>query len=680
VTLAEKLDQVPDRPGVYLYKDAKAQVIYVGKAASLRSRVRSYFQESRARDPKTDALVGQIRDLDVIVTGNELEALILEATLVKRHRPRYNIILQDDKHYPFLKLTTNEEYPRLVVARRVQKDGAAYFGPFYPATAMRQTLRLVRQLFPLRTCRITIDGTLPRPCLQYFIHRCNAPCTGAETREGYAGTARQVERFLEGRGDDLAMELTREMEAAAGELKFERAAGLRDQIQALNTVRERQKMISTEEADQDIVGVVHQGPDACVQLFFVRKGRLLGRESFFFDRLSGSTPGDILSAFIRQFYSRNVTPPPEILLSDELPEADLTAAWLVQQRGGRVDLVVPQRGTKRDLVAMAEENAALALQTHLLARGNRQQVVLEEIERSLGLPAPPHRIEGFDISTIQGSETVASMVVWQDGEMKKDEYKRYKIRTVTGTDDFASMREVLTRRYGRALESPDAVLPDLVLLDGGRGQLGAGMKALEELGLDYLPIASLAKRAEEVYLPEHLQPLVLDLGSPALQALQKIRDEAHRFAITYHKKLRHRRTISSVLDQIPGVGPAVRTNLLKTLGSARGVKAASVAELASVPKVTPKLAQRIHDFFHPEGREGELGPAGDRLSGEGAEDHVSLGEEVNPYEEARDGAGGDRSPGGAGPGEPVPAVDQASDGRDGRQDGRRVEEGAGPGH
>ena len=612
MTLAERIDQVPDRPGVYLYKDAKAQVIYVGKAASLRSRVRSYFQESRTRDPKTDALVAQIRDLDVIVTGNELEALILESTLVKKHRPRYNIILRDDKHYPFLRLTTNEEFPRLVVARRVAKDGATYFGPFYPATAMRQTLRLVRQLFPLRTCRIRIDGTLPRPCLQYFIHRCKAPCTGWETAEGYASTVADVERFLEGRGDDLAMALTREMEGAAAELKFERAAGLRDQIQALNTVRERQKMISTEEADQDIAGVVHRGPDACVQLFFVRKGRLLGRESFFFERLSGSTPGEVLSAFVRQFYAKNVTPPPEILLSTELPEAELTTAWLTQRRGGRVELFVPQRGTKRELVQMAEENAALALESHLLSRGNRQQVVLEEIERALALPAAPHRIEGFDISTIQGSETVASMVVWQDGDMKKDDYKRYKIRTVTGTDDFASMREVLTRRYGRALEE-GGVLPDLILLDGGRGQLGAGVKALEELGLDYVPIASLAKRAEEVYLPDQLHPLVLDLGSPALMALQKIRDEAHRFAIGYHKKLRQRRTISSVLDQIPGVGPTVRTSLLKTLGSAKGVRAASVAELASVPKVTPKLAQRIHEFFHPAAPAAEPAPASDRF-------------------------------------------------------------------
>ena len=604
MTLEEKIDQVPERPGVYLYKDAKAQVIYIGKAASLRSRVRSYFQESRARDPKTDALVGQIRDVDYIVTGNELEALILESNLVKKHRPRYNIILRDDKHYPFLRLTANEDFPRLVVARRVQKDGAAYFGPFYPATAMRRTLRLVRQLFPLRTCRIKIDGTLPRPCLQYYIHRCNAPCTGWETREGYAKTVREVQRFLEGRSDDLAMELTREMEAAAGDLKFERAAGLRDQIQALNTVREHQKIISTEEADQDIVGVVRQGADACVQLFFVRKGRLMGRESFFFDRVSGRSSGEILSAFVRQFYARDVTAAPEILLSEEPPEASLTAEWLGRRRGGRVELHAPQRGKKRELVAMAEENAALALQTHLLARGNRLQVVLDELERALNLPGPPNRIEGFDISTIQGSETVASMVVWQDGEMKKDDYKRYRIRTVTGTDDFAAMREVLTRRYGRALEG-EGLFPDLILLDGGRGQLSAGMKALEDLGLDYLPIASLAKRAEEVYTPEHLQPLVMDMSSPALQALQKIRDEAHRFAITYHKKLRQRRTISSVLDQIPGVGPTVRTSLLKTLGSAKVVRGASVAELAAVPKVTPKLAQRIHDFFHPPAPPGE---------------------------------------------------------------------------
>ncbi len=597
MTLAEKVDQVPDRPGVYLYKDGKAQVIYVGKAASLRSRVRSYFQESRARDPKTDALVRQIRDLDVILTDNELEALILESNLVKKHRPRYNIILRDDKHYPFLKLTTNEPFPRLVVARRIQKDGAAYFGPFYPATAMRQTLRLVRQLFPLRTCRITIDGTLPRPCIQYFIHRCNAPCTGQETREGYGRTVRDVERFLGGGHDDLAMDLTRQMEAAAAELKFERAAGLRDQIQALNQIRERQKMISTEEADQDVVGVVRRGPDACVQLFFVRKGRLVGRETFFLDRVAGASDGEVLSAFLRQFYTRDVAPPPEVLLSDAPPEEELIRAWLGRRAGARVDLVAPQRGRKRELVAMAEENAALALSTHVLARGNRQQVVLDELQRALNLPGPPHRIEGFDISTIQGSETVASMVVWQDGEMKKDDYKRFKIRTVAGTDDFASMREVLLRRYGRALEG-EGVLPDLVLLDGGRGQLGAGVKALEELGLDYVPLAALAKRAEEVYTPDRLDPLVLDMGSAALQALQKIRDEAHRFAVTYHKKLRRRRTIASVLDQIPGVGPTVRTSLLKTLGSARGVKAASVAELAAVPKVTPKLAQRIHAFFH----------------------------------------------------------------------------------
>ena len=604
LALDEKLDKVPDRPGVYLYKDTKGQVIYIGKAASLRNRVRSYFHESRVHDPKTDALVGQIRDLDYIVTSNELEALILESNLVKKHRPRYNIILRDDKHYPFLRLTTEEEFPRLVVARRVQKDGSAYYGPFYPATAMRHTLRLVRQLFPLRTCRIKIDGSLPRPCLQYYIHRCHAPCTGWETREGYAKTVRDVQRFLEGHDEALAMELTREMEAAASDLKFERAAGLRDQIQALNTVRERQKIISMEEADQDIVGVVRQGADACVQLFFVRRGRLMGRESFFFDRVSGWSSGEILSAFVRQFYARDVTPPPEILLSEDLTEAELTTEWLARRRGGRVELHAPQRGKKRELVAMAEDNAVLALETHLLSRGNRQQVVLDEIQRALDLPGSPHRIEGFDISTIQGSETVASMVVWQDGEMKKDDYKRYKIRTVTGTDDFASMREVLTRRYGRALEG-EGVFPDLVLLDGGRGQLHAGMKALEDLGLDYLPIASLAKRAEEVYTPEHVEPLVLDMGSPALQALQKIRDEAHRFAITYHKKLRQRRTIASVLDQIPGVGPAVRTSLLKTLGSAKVVREASVAQLAAVPKVTPKLAQRIHDFFHPPAAVGE---------------------------------------------------------------------------
>jgi excinuclease ABC subunit C len=598
--LAEQLERLPDRPGVYLYKDAKGQVIYVGKAASLRARVRSYFQPSRSRDAKTDALVDHIADLDYIVTANELEALILESNLVKRHRPRYNIILRDDKHYPFLKLTTNEEFPRLLVARRVQRDGATYYGPFYPATALRETLRLARALFRLRTCSMPIDGTAERPCLQYYIHRCNAPCTGWETRAGYARTVADVEAFLAGRDEDLVGRLTAEMEQAAAEEKYERAAVLRDQIQALNTVRERQKIISTEPEDQDILGLARQGSEACVQVFFVRRGRLLGRESFFLDGLGGIGDGELLSAFLRQFYSRSVVPPREILLSAEVPEQDLLTEWLTRLREGRVGLVVPQRGRKHDLIAMAEENATLALQTHLLARSSRRQVVAEDLRRALALPEAPHRIEAFDISNIQGQEAVGSMAVWEAGTTKKADYKRFKIRTVPGADDVAMLAEVLRRRYGKALEEGQP-LPDLILLDGGRGQLNAGVRVLEELGLDYLPIVALAKRAEEVYHPGSPQPLVLDLASPALQTLQRIRDEAHRFAIAYHRKLRHKRALVSVLDQIPGIGPTIRTNLLRHLGSARRVRAASVAELAAVPKVTPRLAQRIYDFFHPAG-------------------------------------------------------------------------------
>ncbi len=611
VTLDEKLATLPDRPGVYLYRDAKGQALYVGKAASLRSRVRSYFQEARPRDAKTDALVRQIADLDYVVTDNELEALMLEANLVRKHRPRYNIILRDDKHYPFLKLTTNEEFPRLVVARRVHKDGATYFGPFYPATAMRQTLRLTRQLFPLRTCSIRIDGKLERPCIQYFIHRCNAPCTGWETREGYAATVRDVQQFLEGKDDALAGRLTREMEQAAREEKFERAAVLRDQIQSLNQVRERQKIISTDQVDQDVIGVVRQGADACVELFFVRKGRLVGQEAFFFDRTAGTDDGEILSAFIRQFYSKNVTPAPELLLSEEVPESDLLSEWLSGLAGRRVGLVVPQRGTKRDFVAMAESNAAIALQHHLLSRSNRQQLILEDLQRALELPTLPNRIEGYDISSIQGSEQVGSMVVWENGELKKDDYKRFRIKGVPGADDFASLEEVLRRRFARSLEEGTA-LPDLVLIDGGRGQLNVGLKVLQDLGLDYLPVVSLAKQREEVYRGESLEPLLLDPTAPALQTLQKVRDEAHRFAITYHKKLRTKRTIQSVLDSIPGVGATIRTSLLKALGSARRVRESSVAELAAVPKVTPKLAQRIYDHFHPvpEGAEAAGEPEG----------------------------------------------------------------------
>jgi excinuclease ABC subunit C len=598
MTLEEKLQTLPDRPGVYVYRDAKGQALYVGKAASLRGRVRSYFQESRPRDAKTDVLVRQIADLEYVVTDNELEALMLEANLVRKHRPRYNIILRDDKHYPFLKLTTDEEFPRLLVARRVQKDGATYYGPFYPATAMRDTLRLVRQLFPLRTCAIKIDGRLERPCIQHFIHRCNAPCTGWETREGYAATVRDVERFLEGKDEDLAARLTREMEQAAREEKFERAALLRDQIQSLNKVRERQKIISTDLVDQDVIGVVRQGADACVELFFVRKGRLQGQEAFFFDRVAGWKDGEILSAFVRQFYGKRVTPAPEILLSEDVPEAELTQEWLSTVAGRRVQLIVPQRGAKREFVAMAEENAALALRNHLLSRANRQQLVQEEIARSLNLPGAPNRIEGYDISSIQGAEQVGSMVVWENGDMKKDDYKRFRIKTVAGADDFASLAEMLRRRFSRSLEQ-GTPLPDLVLIDGGRGQLNAGLSVLTELGLDWIPVVALAKQREEVYRGESLEPLVLDPTSPALHTLQKIRDEAHRFAISYHKKLRTRRTIQSVLDTIPGVGPTIRTSLLRTLGSARRVRESSVAELAAVPKVTPKLAQRIHDYLHP---------------------------------------------------------------------------------
>ena len=434
MSLEEKLARLPDRPGIYIYRDAKAQVLYVGKAASLRSRVRSYFQESRPRDPKTDALVRQIRDLEYVVTDNELEALMLEANLVRKHRPRYNIILRDDKHYPFLKLTTNEEFPRLLVARRVQNDGATYYGPFYPATAMRETLKLTRQLFPLRTCSITIDGTLERPCIQYSIHRCNAPCTGWETREGYAKTVREVTQFLGGRDEDLALRLTREMEEAAVETKFERAAVLRNQIQALNKVRERQKIISTDEVDQDVIGVVRQGSDACVEFFFVRKGRLVGQEAFFFDRVAGWADGEILSAFVRQFYGKAVAPAPEILVSEDLPEAELTTEWLSTLAGRRVQIVVPQRGPRREFVAMAEANAAIALQNHLLSRDDRQQVVLEELRRALTLPGLPNRIEGYDISHVQGSEQVGSLVVWENGSMKKEEIGRASCRERVLTD------------------------------------------------------------------------------------------------------------------------------------------------------------------------------------------------------------------------------------------------------
>jgi excinuclease ABC subunit C len=373
---------------------------------------------------------------------------------------------------------------------------------------------------------------------------------------------------------------------------------LRDQIQSLNKVRERQKIISTDEVDQDVLGVVRQGNDACIELFFVRKGRLVGQEAFFFDKVAGWSDGEILSAFVRQFYAKPVTPAPEVLVSDDVPESQLIEEWLGGIAKRRVQLLAPQRGAKREFVAMAEANAAIALQNHLLARGNRQQLVQDELTRTLNLAGAPNRIEGYDISNIQGTEQVGSMVVWENGALKKDDYKRFKIRTVSGADDFASLREVLGRRFGKALEQ-GSVLPDLVLIDGGRGQLNVGLQVLQDLGLDWIPVVALAKQQEEVYAGDSREPLLLDPTSPALHTLQKLRDEAHRFAITYHKKLRGQRTIQSALDAIPGVGPTIRTSLLKTLGSARRVRESSVAELAAVPKVTPKMAQKIYDHFHP---------------------------------------------------------------------------------
>jgi excinuclease ABC subunit C len=396
----------------------------------------------------------------------------------------------------------------------------------------------------------------------------------------------------------LLLELTGRMEEAAGDLRFERAAVLRDQIQSLKKVREHQKIISTEEVDQDVIGVVRQGADACVEVFFVRKGRLVGQEAFFLDGVGGWTDGEILSAFVRQFYTKNVRAAPEILVSEEIAETSLLAEWLSGLAGRRVTITAPQRGTRREFVQMAEANAAIALQNRLLSRGDRVQVVQEELRAALGLPSPPNRIEGYDISHVQGAEQVGSCVVWENGDMKKDDYKRFRIKTVEGSDDFAALEEMLRRRFARALEE-GGTLPDVVLIDGGRGQLNVALRVVEDLGLDYLPVIALAKQREEVYRPDSVDPLVLDATSPALHTLQKIRDEAHRFAITYHKQLRTKRTIQSVLDAIPGVGPSIRTELLKTLGSARRVREASVAELAAVPKVNPRLAQRIYEHFHP---------------------------------------------------------------------------------
>jgi excinuclease ABC subunit C len=611
-TFSGTLKNLPTKPGVYLYKNAAGKVIYVGKAVNLRARVRSYFHQSAQQTPKIRQLVEEIADIDFIVAGSELEALLLENNLIKKHQPRYNVRLKDDKRYPYIKVHWQDPFPRVTTTRRILDDGARYFGPYTAASAAYQTLDLVRKIFPYLTCTRTITGEDERACLYYHIGRCAAPCIGAVNQEEYRAVIQGLCDFLSGRTETVVADLRRQMEEAAGELDYEKAALIRDQIQAIEHVVEKQKVMSTVMADHDVIAFARENSDTCVQVFFIRAGRLIGREYFLLDGTAEENDRAIMTSFIKQFYDQVSSVPPEILLPGEVDEVMIIRDWLRSKRGANVMLKVPRRGQKRELVQMAAENAAETL-THLRAQWqadeSKQSEALSDLQQYLNLAEPPLRIECYDVSTLQGTNTVASMVVFVKGVPRKSDYRRFKMRGVKGQDDFASMQETLRRRFKRMKdagyqlhEKPGkkdeynawSLLPDLVIVDGGKGQLNAALDVLDEFDLrDAVPIVGLAKREEELFTPGQSRPVVLPRNSQALFLVQRIRDEAHRFAVEYHRNLRGKRGIASQLDQIPGIGPRRRQGLLKTFGSVEAIREASVDELAAVPGMTRGAAEQV---------------------------------------------------------------------------------------
>ncbi len=608
---ADQLAALPTRPGVYIMRDGEGRVIYVGKAASLRSRVRSYFGSPRSMEAKVRALASSIADFEYIVTNTSQEALHLEATLVKRHQPLFNVRLKDDKHYPYLRIDAQNPWPRAEITRRVADDGARYFGPYASAGSVRKVLDLVNRLFPCRTCTKAIGGQDRRPCLDFYLHRCLAPCTSYCTKEEYDEMIRQVILFLEGRTDTVVREIRAQMEAASEGLQFERAARLRDQLQAIERVTERQITAYATPSDEDVFGLARGDGEACAQVLFVRGTKMTGGDHFALDGATGEPDAEVMNSFLKQFYESATYVPRKVLLPVAVPEQALIEEWLSEQRGSRVSLLVPRRGNKRHLVAMAEDNAREALEmmrVRWLADSGKTQQALEELQEELNLPSLPRRIECYDISDIMGTAAVGSMVVFADGHPRRAEYRRFRIKTVEGANDVAMMAEVLRRRFKRAAQAESttdsvekaqtwAVLPDLVLIDGGRPQLNAALDALREMGVPFLPAAGLAKQEEELYVKDVAEPIALPRTSPALYLLQRVRDEAHRFAVTYHRKVREKAGTRSALDSIPGVGPKRKRALIRKFGSVKGIREAAVDEIAATVGFTRSLAERVKEYL-----------------------------------------------------------------------------------
>lgn len=604
------LNTLPVKPGCYIMKNAAGEVIYVGKAVNLRSRVRSYFQEHAEQDRKTHKLVSLIADLEWIVVGSELEALILEMNLIKKHRPRFNIRLKDDKRYPYIKVHLAEEFPKVTVTRQIVNDGARYFGPYTSVWAVHQTLDMLRRIFPYLTCDRVITGKDARPCLYYDIKLCSAPCIGAIDRAGYNQLINDLCAFLDGQTDPIVSRLQLEMMAASKALNFERAAVLRDQLNAIERVVEKQKVITSDQTNSDVLAIARADNEACVQVFFIRNGRLMGREYFVLEGTEEIPDDQVMAEFIKQFYTEAAVIPDRVLLPNEVEEALIINQWLNTRRGDKkVELRVPRRGVAHDLVKMATENAVetlQALRSQWEGDKNKQTIALTEIQQALALPEPPNRIECYDISNTQGTASVGSMVVFEQGTPSRSHYRHFNIKSVSGPDDFASMEEVLRRRFKRwqaAQEKqavgakPDAsfaVLPDLLIVDGGKGQLGRAVNVLAEFELsERVPVVGLAKQQEELFQPGKSSSVSLPRHSQGLYLLQRIRDEAHRFAITAHRKARGKTGMASLLDAIPGVGPAKRRALLQQFGDINAIRQATADELTTVPGITNKIAQAI---------------------------------------------------------------------------------------
>lgn len=613
-----RLAAVPRSPGVYVMRDGRGKVLYVGKSVSLRNRLRSYFGNPSKLHGKTRDLVKRIRDFEYIVAESEREALLLENSLIKEHMPRYNAHLKDDKTYPYIKVDLTDDFPRIYFTRRHHNDGARYFGPYASARSVRRTLDLLKKLFPYRTCTKKISGDDDRPCLEYYIKRCVAPCTGFAGRGEYNAVVQQVISFLEGDTDAVVRQLQEDMTVAADDLEFERAAALRDRLNAMKIVYEDQKVIGVGREDFDVVAVAQGQNDCMVDVFFVRQGNMVGRDHYIMGGTWDDSDGHVIAKFIEQFYlMSNPHLPRRILTHSEVEDADILQELLSEKRGTQFEIAVPQRGPKRKLVEMAQQNAEQGLrQLKIKWQSNSDLMAnaVDELQDALSLPTRPERIECYDVSHIQGTSTVASMSVFINGSPDTSQYRKFRIKTVAGNDDFASMREVLTRRFKRLVgdgqpDSPAEVdpeprrddsfgsTPDLVLIDGGKGQLSAALETMLHLGALDIPIASIAKKEEELFTPDSSESIRLDRSSPALFLLQQARDEAHRFAITYHRKARTSTSLKSTLDLVPGIGPSRKRALIRRFGSVKAVREATELELASTPGMTSKLATKVKEYL-----------------------------------------------------------------------------------